>query len=78
MQSAKKVQPSARGELEITSINQMYLDANELNVELLGRGFAWVRCIGTKNVGFVHNSHEYAALVGFDKVSQASFITTTA
>ena len=42
IQIAKKVKPSERGEVEITTVNQIYMQRGDLSVELLGRGFAWL------------------------------------
>src|SRR5690606_31307735 len=42
IQVAKSIKPSPRGELEITSVNQAFLERGKLTIELLGRGFAWL------------------------------------
>ena len=57
---AKKAKPSARGELEITDLNKMYLEDGTLNVETLGRGFAW---LDTGTIDALNEAAEFVKVV---------------
>ncbi|MCM1544119.1 MAG: glucose-1-phosphate thymidylyltransferase RfbA [Ruminococcus sp.] len=68
-EKAKKVKPSARNELEITDLNLLYLQQGNLNVKLLGRGFAWL------DTGTVESLNEAADFVRIVERSQSVMIS---
>jgi glucose-1-phosphate thymidylyltransferase len=60
VQIAKTIQPSARGEYEITTVNETYLNAKKLKVAVLGRGFAW---LDTGTFESLSDASEYVRVV---------------
>ena len=69
---AKQVKPSHRGELEITTLNQMYIERGDLNVELLGRVFACLEEIAWNN-GWLSNEQVIQAAKALSKNSYGQY-----
>ena len=72
---AKNLQPSARGELEITDLNRIYLEKNTLNVELLGQGFTWLdtgtheSLVDATNFVKTIESHQHRKIACLEEIS---------
>ena len=72
---AKNLKPSARGELEITDLNRIYLENGELNVELLGQGFTWLdtgthdSLVDATNFVYTMEKHQHRKIACLEEIA---------